>query len=142
MLCGWLAAARDRLPRGRGVWLHLAVASLLANVLPFTLFAYGEQHVTSVLAGIWNATTPLMTLLVVLAALPEERPSWQRLAGLGVGFAGVLVVLGAWRGVGTDELLGNLACLGAAACYGGRSRTSGGSSPDGPSRRSRWPPGS
>jgi drug/metabolite transporter (DMT)-like permease len=118
VLCGWLAVTRDRLPRGRTVWLHLGVVSLLANTLPFTLFAYGEQHITSVLAGIWNATTPLMTLVVVLAALPAERPTWQRLAGLGTGFAGVLVVLGAWRGIAGDQLLGNLACLAAAACYG------------------------
>src|SRR3954453_10757387 len=49
----------DRLPRGRRTWLHLVFGTIFMNVIPFTLFAYGEQRVSSVLAGIWNATTPL-----------------------------------------------------------------------------------
>ncbi len=113
-----LAVRRERLPRDPGVWRHLMVAALLVNVLPFSLFAYGEMHVTSVLAGIWNATTPLVTLLVVLLTLPEERPTRERFAGLVLGFVGVLVVLGVWRGLGAHALLGNLACFVASACYG------------------------
>jgi len=113
-----LAARGDRLPRPGRVWGRLAVAALLLNVLPFSLFAYGETRVTSVLAGIWNATTPLLTLAVALLTLPEERPSRERVVGLAVGFAGVLVVLGAWQGLGGRVVLGNLACFGAACCYG------------------------
>ena len=112
-----LAVRRDRLPRGAGTWGHLAVAGLLFNAVPFSLFAFGETRVTSVVAGILNATTPLLTMLVTMAALREERPSLERTLGLFIGFAGVLVVLGFWRGVGGGELLGYLACLGAAACY-------------------------
>jgi drug/metabolite transporter (DMT)-like permease len=73
--------------------------------------------VTSVVAGIWNATTPLLTLLVTMAALREERPSRERILGLGIGFAGVLVLLGFWQRGGRGALAGDLACLGAAACY-------------------------
>ena len=113
-----LAAQRQRLPRDIHLWGRLAVIALLLNAAPFTLFAYGEQHVTSVLAGIWNATTPLLTLLAALAILPEERPTRERVAGLAIGFFGVLIVLGVWRGLGGAALLGNLACLGAACCYG------------------------
>lgn len=113
-----LAARGDRLPRPGRVWGRLAVAALLLNTLPFSLFAYGETCVTSVLAGIWNATTPLLTLAVALLTLPEERPSRERVVGLAVGFAGVLVVLGAWQGFGGRAVLGDLACFGAACCYG------------------------
>jgi drug/metabolite transporter (DMT)-like permease len=113
-----LAVRRERLPRGRQVWLRLAVAALLVNVIPFSLFAYGETHTTSVLAGIWNATTPLFTLIVAMAALPEERPTLTRAAGLATGFVGVLIVLGVWHGVGGNALIGNLACLAAALSYG------------------------
>ena len=113
-----LVVRGERLPRTLRLWGHLAVAGLVSNALPFSLYAYGETRVTSVLAGIWNATTPLVTLLVVLLALPEERPSRERIAGLLLGFAGAGVVLGVWRGIGSQELLGNLACFGAAACYG------------------------
>jgi len=113
-----LAVRGDRLPAFGSIWLELAGAAVLLNSVPFALYAWAETHVTSVLAGIWNATTPLLTLLVVLAVLPEEHPTRSRLAGLGIGFAGVLVVLGIWQGLGGSALLGNLACLGAATCYG------------------------
>jgi drug/metabolite transporter (DMT)-like permease len=74
--------------------------------------------VSSLLAGIFNATTPLLTLLFSLVVLPGERPTAAKVAGLVVGFCGVLVVLAPWSGLGDGSLLGALACLGAAACYG------------------------
>jgi drug/metabolite transporter (DMT)-like permease len=113
-----IAVRRCALPRGLVLWGHLAVVGLLMNALPFTLFAYGETKISSVLAGLWNATTPLMTLLVVLALMREERPDRRRLIGLAGGFAGVTLLLGPWKGLGGDQLLGHLACLAAAACYG------------------------
>lgn len=54
----------------------------------------------------------------MLAAFPEEKPTRARVTGLLIGFAGILVVLGIWRGVGAGEWTGVLACLGAIACYG------------------------
>jgi drug/metabolite transporter (DMT)-like permease len=113
-----LAFGRSRLPRGRGAWGHLALVGLIGNAIPFMLFAYGETRISSVLAGLWNATTPLLVLLVATFMLPDERPTGRRVAGLFVGFAGVVVVLAPWRGLGGSELLGQLMCLGAAACYG------------------------
>jgi drug/metabolite transporter (DMT)-like permease len=112
-----LVVRRERLPRGRRVWGHLFGIAILFNSVPFTLFAFGETKVASVVAGLANATTPLWVLVVSLSVLPGERPTRERVVGLGVGFAGVLVVLGPWRDIG-GELLGYLACLGAAACYG------------------------
>lgn len=118
VLLAVLAVRREPLPRGRDVWARVLVVSLFMNSIPFVLFAAGEQHVTSVLAGLWNATTPLMTLLAILLFLPAERPSRRRVAGLAVGFAGVAIVLGPWEGLGGDALLGQLACAGGALCYG------------------------
>lgn len=112
-----LALRRERLPRGASTWGHLAVAGLLFNAVPFSLFAFGETRVTSVVAGLWNATTPLLTMLVAVVALRQERPTGSRIVGLFVGFAGVLILLGFWQGLGGGALLGNLACLGAACCY-------------------------
>jgi drug/metabolite transporter (DMT)-like permease len=112
-----LVARRDRLPRGRRTWGHLFLIAILFNSVPFALFAFGETKVSSVVAGLSNATTPLWVLLVSLSVLPRERPTRHRVLGLGVGFAGVLVVLGPWRDIG-GELLGYLACFAAAACYG------------------------
>jgi drug/metabolite transporter (DMT)-like permease len=117
-LVALLAVRRTRLPRDPAAWRHVAVVGLLMNALPFTLFAYGEQHVSSVIAGLWNGTTPLMTLVAVLLLLPEERPDRRRLAGVAGGFAGLVVLLGPWQGLGDGKLLGDLACAAGACCYG------------------------
>src|SRR3954447_21334084 len=113
---------RTSLPRGLAVWGHLLVVALLLCVVPFLLFCWAETRISSGVASIYNATTPLMTMLVALAALPSERPTRTRLAGLLVGFAGVVLVLGPWgldgRGASGGVLAGQLACLGATACYG------------------------
>nr|WP_240943208.1 DMT family transporter [Planosporangium thailandense] len=109
---------RVRLPRDPRVWGHLAVIGILGVAMPFTLFGYAEQRVSSVLAGIWNATTPLVALPVATLVFRTERMTARRLTGILVGFAGVLVVLGVWHGIGGVQLTGQLMCLGAAACYG------------------------
>lgn len=112
------AVTRSPLPRDLRLWGHLLVVALLLCVLPFSLFAWAEQHVSSGIASVLNATTPLMTMLVGVAALPQERLSRERVAGLLLGFAGVLIVIGVWTLSAGGELLGQLACLGATASYG------------------------
>jgi drug/metabolite transporter (DMT)-like permease len=109
---------RQRFPRDPHLWRHLAVIAVLMNTVPFSLFAYGEQHVSSIVAGIWNGTTPLFVLLFSIAMLPSEQPSRQRVVGLLTGFAGVLLVLGPWHSQESGELIGHIACMGAAVCYG------------------------
>ncbi|MGK5442682.1 DMT family transporter [Micromonospora sp. URMC 105] len=113
-----LAVLRDRLPREPRVWAHLVVVAAFGVALPFTLFGYGEQRVESMLAGIWNATTPLIVLPLAVLVFRTERLTARRAVGLGLGFLGVLVVLGVWEGVGGSHFTGQLMCLGAAACYG------------------------
>ncbi|GIH24512.1 transporter [Acrocarpospora phusangensis] len=112
-----LYATGRRLPRDPRLWGHFAVASVTLTTIPFTLFGYGEQYVSSVLAAIWNATTPLCTLLFALV-LRTEKVTAKRVTGLGLGFAGVMVVLGVWEPMAGGALMGSLACFTAAACYG------------------------
>ena len=100
------ATTRTSLPRKRETWRHLIIVALLLNSVPATLFAFGETQVSSVLAGIINATTPLATLVVVLLAFPEEHPTLERIAGLLVGFIGVLIIIGVWQGLGSAEWVG------------------------------------
>ncbi len=108
----------ERLPSEKPVWLHLIVAAALFNAIPFTLYAYGEQQVSSILAGLWNATTPLWVLAGALVAFPEEHPTQSKTIGLVIGFLGVTMLLGPWHGLNGGQLEGQLACAGAAACYG------------------------
>jgi drug/metabolite transporter (DMT)-like permease len=112
------AARRTRLPRDPVLWAHLAVVALLLCDVPFLLYSWAEQHVSSSLASIYNAATPLMTASWGFALLPEERPTRTRLAGLVIGFAGVVLVLGPWHLASGRQALAQLACLGATACYG------------------------
>lgn len=117
-LGGICVIGRHRLPPLGAVWRHLFVVSLLLCVIPFLLFAWAQQHISSGLASIYNATTPLMTMLISLIALREERVTRARMLGVAVGFLGVVVVLGPWLGFGTGSALAQLACLGATASYG------------------------
>ncbi|MGA5197911.1 DMT family transporter [Streptomyces exfoliatus] len=112
-----LVVKRDRLPRGARVWGHLAVAAFLLNALPFSLFAYAELTISSTLAGICNATTPLWGMLLSLVALSEDRPTRVRAAGLGIGFMGVLTVLGAWQGFSGLDVTGTALALLASFSY-------------------------
>lgn len=117
VLAAAVAVKRERLPRSPRVWLHLAVAAFLLNSLPFTLFATAEQTIPSMVAGICNAATPLFSMLVSLVALSEDRPSRERFAGVGLGFIGVLTVLGAWQGFSGQDPKGTLMALTAAVSY-------------------------
>jgi drug/metabolite transporter (DMT)-like permease len=115
---GVLIASRQRLPRRVRVWAHIAVAAMLLNSAPYMLFAWGETQVSSVLAGILNAITPLMTVVAATAFLPEERPRPSRMAGFAIGLAGVVLIVDPFSGVARPPLGGVLALLAATGCYG------------------------
>lgn len=106
------------LPREKSTWYKLWVVAMLLNVAPGILFAYAQLHVTSVLAGIINATTPLATLVVMLIAFREEKLKAEQIYGLLLGGLGVMVVLGIWQGIGDNLLTGVIALLIAVTCYG------------------------
>jgi len=114
----WARFKKIELPTDKKVWLHLWVVSLLLNVIPGVLFAFAETKVTSILAGIINAVTPLMTLLAIMVAFREEKPKSFQVIGLMLGFVGVLTVLGVWQGLGENPLSAVLALLLAVTCYG------------------------
>lgn len=113
-----LLLTRDRLPRDRAMWGHNLFIAVVGVAMPFTLFGFGEQRISSGLAGIWNSTTPLVVLPVAVLVFRTERFTARRLVGLLLGFTGALVILGVWRGTGGSALTGQLMCLAAASCYG------------------------
>jgi drug/metabolite transporter (DMT)-like permease len=117
VLAAAMAAKRERLPRGLRTWAHLAVAAFVLNALPFSLFAYSELTIPSTLAGICNATSPLWGMVLSLVALSEDRPTRVRVAGLGIGFLGVLTVLGAWQGFHGLDATGTAMALLASLSY-------------------------
>ncbi|MET7741829.1 DMT family transporter [Streptomyces sp. NPDC005385] len=111
-----LAVTKGALP-DRKVWGHIVVASVFGNVVPFTLFAVGEQHTTATIAGVIQGATPLVTLGLAALAIRTEKPTTRKVTGLVVGFVGLIVVVGPWRTHGFGSLGGQLACVGAAVSY-------------------------
>ncbi|NJO07377.1 MAG: DMT family transporter, partial [Chloroflexaceae bacterium] len=63
---------RHRLPRGWRVWRDMLVVGNVGMVLPFLLITWGELHISSSLAAIIVATTPLFTLLLAFVWLRSE----------------------------------------------------------------------
>ncbi|MFC9909556.1 DMT family transporter [Streptomyces sp. NPDC059862] len=117
VLAAAMIVQRERLPRAARTWGHLTVAAFLLNALPFSLFAYAELTIPSTLAGICNATSPLWGMALSLVALSEDRPTRIRVAGLGLGFLGVLTVLGAWQGFTGVDATGTALALLASLSY-------------------------
>ncbi|HMM41230.1 MAG TPA: DMT family transporter [Thermomicrobiales bacterium] len=114
-----MLARGERLPRWGRPWRLLLVMSIAGNVVPFTLITWAEQHVTSALAAVLSATTPLFTLLVSALVFRHDRLSGARLAGLAVGFAGVVLLTGrSVLDVGSSDAAGTLALLASSVCYG------------------------
>ena len=113
-----LRVIRQRMPRQPGVWAAFFGMGLLNNVLPFVLIVWGQHRIASGLASILNATAPLFTVLVAHAVTSDERLTLFKAAGVGVGFAGAAVMVGAdaFGGLGTD-VLAQLACLAGALSY-------------------------
>jgi len=112
-----LIVTKTRLPTERRVWLHMLLPGVLGTAVPFALFAYGEERVSSIVAGIWNATTALWVLPFAVLVYRTEKYTTRAAAGLALGFAGVLVVLGFWQAQ-PSSLVGQLMCGAAALCYG------------------------
>jgi drug/metabolite transporter (DMT)-like permease len=107
-----------KFPRSIAVWGHLAVAAVIANIVPYYLFAWAEQYVTSNVAGVLNATTPLFALGLAVVMRVEQRLTLTRAVGFLLGFIGSVTVLAPWRTAGPDQsLIGDLACLVAASSY-------------------------
>ncbi|WP_374450609.1 DMT family transporter [Microbacterium jejuense] len=112
-------ARREHLTRSLRVWAHLLVLGLTFCVIPFLLFSWAQQHVSSGVASIFNATTPIMTAIMAWLVFRVERLKALQVVGIGVGILGVVVIIAPWQGISLDgSLVAELAILGATASYG------------------------
>ena len=90
-----LVTRRKFIVRGPAV-KHLALITVMAQVLPFATFAWAIHHISSIAAGLLNSTMPLWTAVLAVLMLPEEKLTTFRVGGLILGFLGLLVLLGVW----------------------------------------------
>ena len=102
-------------------WSWFAALGLVGNILPFFAISWGQQQIASSLAGILIGFVPLATLALAYFFVPEERITLPRFAGFGIGFGGLVVVIGpaALADVTGDgsKLMGELAVLAGAFCF-------------------------
>jgi drug/metabolite transporter (DMT)-like permease len=111
--------ARRQFPRTRRTIAGLALLGLVNMSIPWTLFPIGEQHVTSGIASIDNSTAPLWTAVFAAILIGAEPLGRGQIAGLLLGFAGVVVLVGDdLTSLDGGALVGTVALLGATLCYG------------------------
>lgn len=114
-----LLIQRNAMPRDPRLWRAFLLMGLLNNVVPFSLIVFGEMHISSGLASILNATTPIFTVLAAHVLTSNEKLSWSKSIGVLFGFVGVAVLVGPnlLLGGGKNDLIGETACLLAAVSY-------------------------
>lgn len=119
LLAVYVHVRGNRLPASPRTWVAFAVLSLFANVIPFSLIMWGQQYITSGLASILNATTPIFAVTLAHLFTADEPMTRNRVGGVLLGFAGVAVMTGPEVLAGiTLHGWGQFAVLGAAFCYG------------------------
>ncbi len=116
VLLAFVGIRGEGLPRDRRIWAHVAVAAVIANLIPYFLFGWGEERVDSAVAGTLNATTPLFTVALAVATRTESSLTTRRAGGLSLGFVGAVLIIAPWRDL-SGTATGALACLAAAASY-------------------------
>ena len=119
ILNAWLAVRGDFMSTSPRTWGAFIVMGMLNNVLPFVLIVLGETHISSGLASILNASTPMFTVLIAHFLTANEKLTFAKGIGVVIGFVGVTVLIGptALAGVTNADLVGEAACLLAAISY-------------------------
>ncbi len=109
------------LPKDRRTWVFAFGMGLFSNAIPFTLLGWAQQYVTSGYAGITMAAVPLLVLPLSHFLIPGMRLTPIKVFGFGIGFIGVVVLIGPARilqsGGGDIENIARLAAVSAGACY-------------------------
>jgi drug/metabolite transporter (DMT)-like permease len=114
-----VALARQELPRTARMYGHLFAMSIINIVIPFILITVGEQSIDSALASILNATVPLAVIVLAPLFLHDERITLPRVAGLALGFAGVILLVAPdLVNLSDSDLSGELMMLGSSIAYG------------------------
>lgn len=118
LLLGFVWFTGRKMPKNPGIWGAFLVIGMLNNVIPFSLIAWGQQHIDSSPASILNATTPVFSVILAHFLTKDEPLTQNRLTGVLFGWTGVAVLIGieALSGVGM-KIAGQAAVLGAALLY-------------------------
>jgi drug/metabolite transporter (DMT)-like permease len=120
LLVAFLAArtgAREAAAQLRRAGMAPYALGVVTAAVPFTLIAWGEEHIDSGVAAIANASMPIFVALLALRYRHSERSSGLRLVGIFVGLAGVAVLAGVNPRGGWWAVAGTLAVVLASIAY-------------------------
>ncbi len=112
---------RPLLPRDLKSWMPVLILGISNVAIPFFLISWGEKSIDSAVASILDATVPLFTILAAHYLLRDDKMTVPKVAGLLIGFAGVVVLMSKDIGASTSSVLGQLAVVLASVFYAGSS---------------------
>jgi drug/metabolite transporter (DMT)-like permease len=115
----YLKMRRLAVPRSPSVWAAFAGMGALNNLIPAGLIAWGQTIIASGLASILIAMTPIFSILVAHLLTTDDRISPNKVAGIVLGIAGVVILVGAESLQASQRsILAMSGCLAAALSYG------------------------
>ena len=114
----WLLAQGQPMPMSGSLWLRFLLLGFLNCSLPFVLIAWGETRISSGLASILNATTPIFMVAVAHWGTEDEKLSAGKAVGIALGILGVIVLVGPGVLGGGGAIWGELAVIVASCSYG------------------------
>ena len=112
---------RVKLPRRWSEWMPLMVLGIINVAIPFFLISWGEQSINSAVAAILDATVPLFAIVIAHLGLHDDKITLPKVAGLLLGFLGVVVLMSKDLGAPAGSLLGQAAVVLASIFYAGGS---------------------
>jgi drug/metabolite transporter (DMT)-like permease len=105
---------REALAQMRAHAHWLVLIALINTAVPFWLLSWGETRIDSGLASIIQASVPIFNAVIAFGFFHEVRVTGIKLVGVGIGFVGVALLVGAQP---SGKTLGALAVVGMALCY-------------------------
>lgn len=108
-----------KLPQNVKTWLPLIILGVTNFAVPFFLISWGEKSIDSSVASILDATVPLFTIFMAHYLLKDDKMTFQKVIGLFIGFAGVIVLLSKNIGASSSTLFGEGAVVLASLFYAG-----------------------
>jgi len=110
---------RESLRIPAGLALGFLGLGLLNNVIPFWLTAFSETRISSGLAAVLNATTPIFTVLFAHVLTKDQKMTWHTGLGAVFGFIGTAILIdpNAVMGLAQGDFLGEGASLLAGVSY-------------------------
>ncbi|MDC9826125.1 DMT family transporter [Devosia sp. ZB163] len=111
-------ATRKKLPTDLSLYPQFLILGILNYAIPFALFPFAEETVASSIVGVINGMTPMTTVIVSQLWRGGEKATWNKVAGVALGFAGAVILALPSLGVGASaQIVGLLAAFIATLCY-------------------------